>query len=71
MSASGVASNLAMRAIGTPTPAKMVAGAVVGGAIGAYKGYKADRAEEAEVISRKKMAEETGKDNIRRRMWGV
>lgn len=36
-----------MRLLGAPTPAKVAAGAVVGGAIGAYKGYKKDREEAA------------------------
>jgi hypothetical protein len=38
---------VAARALGAPTPAKIAAGAAIGGAIGAYQGYKADRAEEA------------------------
>lgn len=37
-----------MRALGTPTPAKLAAGALIGGAIGAYRGYKLDRKEAAE-----------------------
>jgi hypothetical protein len=41
----GAVGYMGLKALGAPTPAKVAAGAVIGGAIGAYQGYKADRAE--------------------------